>query len=52
MTPDPFDLSVSLTGGLHRCGVLSHCTVHCQYDHIWRYHCCVVLEDTHFETER
>ena len=44
--------SVSLTGDLHRCGVLLHCTVHCQYDHIWRYHCCVVLEDTHFEAER
>ena len=45
-------LPVSLAGGLHRCGVLSRCTVRCQYDHIWRYHCRVVLEDTHFEAER
>ena len=36
----------------HRCGWLFHHTVHCQCDHIWKYHSCIVLEDTHFETGR
>ena len=28
-----------------------HRTVHCQCDHIWKYHSRIVLEDTHFETQ-
>ena len=36
----------------HRCGWLFHRTVHCQCDHIWKYHSRIVLEDAHFETER
>ena len=36
----------------HKCGCLFHRTVHCQCDHIWKYHSRIVLEDTHFETER
>ena len=45
-------ISLTSVHSFHRCGWLFHRTVHSQCDHIWKYHSRIVLEDTHFETER